>query len=65
MSVVCCLHDGPITRPEESYRVWCVSVVVKPRSREDPGPLRALVPWGVGGGGNTRIKKHEESGRLL
>jgi hypothetical protein len=26
------LCDGPITRPEESYRVWCVlSAIVKPR----------------------------------
>jgi len=22
---------GLITRPEESYRVWCLSVIVKPR----------------------------------
>jgi hypothetical protein len=23
---VCCLCDGLITRPEESYRLWCVLV---------------------------------------
>ena len=26
-----CLCDGPITRPEKSYRVWCVGVIVKPQ----------------------------------
>jgi hypothetical protein len=29
VSVVCCqveVSDGPITRPEESYRLWCFSV---------------------------------------
>ena len=30
LSVVCCQVEfsavGPITRPEESYRLWCVSV---------------------------------------
>ena len=25
-SVVCCLRDRPITRPEESYSLWCVVV---------------------------------------
>jgi len=35
-----------ITRPEESYRLWCVlSVIVKPRSRGGPGPLEAIAPW--------------------
>jgi len=24
VSVVCCLCDGPIPRPGQSYRVWCV-----------------------------------------
>ena len=24
VSVVCCQGDGLITRPEDSYRVWCV-----------------------------------------
>jgi hypothetical protein len=40
------LCDGLITRPEESYRAWRVelSVIVKPRQRRDPGPLRNLAP---------------------
>jgi hypothetical protein len=34
---------GLITRPEESYREWCVlSVIVKPRHRGDLGPLGEL-----------------------
>jgi hypothetical protein len=38
---------GLITRPEGSYRVWCVlSVIVKPRQWGGPGPLRPVVPWG-------------------
>jgi hypothetical protein len=32
------LCDGLITRPEESYRVWCV--IVKPRQMRRPRP-----PW--------------------
>jgi hypothetical protein len=28
------LYVGLITRPEESYKVWCVSVIVKPRNEE-------------------------------
>jgi hypothetical protein len=35
------LCDGLITRPEESYRVWCLSMIVKPRLW-GPGPLRAV-----------------------
>jgi hypothetical protein len=46
VSCECCLLSGKvlcvglITRPEESYRVWCVqlSVIVKSR-RGGPGPL--------------------------
>jgi hypothetical protein len=36
------LCDGLITRPEESYRVWCVqlSVIVKPRKMRRPRPPR-------------------------
>jgi hypothetical protein len=35
------LCDELITRPEESYRVWCVlSVIVKPRTMRRPRPLR-------------------------
>ena len=26
LSVACCLWDGPIPRPEESYRLCCVTV---------------------------------------
>jgi hypothetical protein len=25
------LCDGPITRPEKSHRLWCVSVISKPQ----------------------------------
>ena len=50
---VCCvswgrgLCGGLITRPEESCRVWClsVSVVFKPRQWWGSGPLRAHAPW--------------------
>jgi hypothetical protein len=31
-----------ITRPEESYRLWCI---VKPRQLGGPGPLGAVQPW--------------------
>jgi hypothetical protein len=44
------LCDGLITRPEESYRVWCVlSVIVKPRTMRRPRPpggCRAIVGGG-------------------
>jgi hypothetical protein len=33
------LCDGPITRPEESYRVWFVWVNSQPQHWEDLGPL--------------------------
>ena len=36
------LGVGLNTRPEESYTVWCVSVIVKPRYRGGPGPPRAV-----------------------
>jgi hypothetical protein len=45
VSVVCCLCDEMITRPEESYRLWCVVVC-------DLGNLvyeEALAHWGGGG----------------
>jgi hypothetical protein len=38
------LCDGLITRPEESYRVWCVSVIVKPRTMRRSRPLRGSQP---------------------
>jgi len=53
---VCCecceLSDrGPcdrlITRPEESYRVWCVSVIMRPQKWGGPEPLVAFAPWGI------------------
>jgi hypothetical protein len=47
VSCECCvlsgrgLWDGLITRPEESYRLWCVSsVIVKPRTMRRPRPPR-------------------------
>jgi hypothetical protein len=37
------LCDGLVTRPEESYRVWCVlSVIVKPRTLRRPRPPKGL-----------------------
>jgi hypothetical protein len=39
------LGVGLNTRPEESYRVWCVSVIVKPRNTGDPGPLAVVAQW--------------------
>jgi hypothetical protein len=55
MSVCCeccvlsgrCLCDGLITRPEESYRLWCVSNVCDHETstkRGGPGPYRAVEP---------------------
>jgi len=32
------LCDEMITRPEESYRVWCLSVIVKPWKMTSPWP---------------------------
>jgi hypothetical protein len=47
VSCECCvlsgrgLCDGLVTRPEESYRMWCVySVIVKPRKMRRPRPPR-------------------------
>jgi len=47
VSQCCMLSGGGLgvglnTRPEESYTVWCVSVIVKPRYRGGPGPPRAV-----------------------
>jgi hypothetical protein len=51
----CCVLSGRglcvrlITRPDESYRVWCVlSVSVKPRRWGGSDPLWAVAPWGRG-----------------
>jgi hypothetical protein len=47
----CCVMSGRglcvrlITRPEKSYRLWCLSVIVKPRQRKGPWPSRAVQPW--------------------
>jgi len=40
---------GLVTRPEESYRASVVglSVIVKPRQWEVPGPLGAVAPWKI------------------
>jgi hypothetical protein len=54
VSCECCVLSGRglcvglINRPEESYRVWCVSVCdqVKPQQRGGPGALGAVAPWG-------------------
>jgi len=60
VSCVCCvlsdrgLCDGLITRPEESYPVWCVlgechreaSILRRPSST---GGARAVASWGGGG----------------
>jgi hypothetical protein len=52
VSCKCCvlsgrgLCDGPITRPEESYRVWCVlSVIAEPQQWRGLGPLGLSKPW--------------------
>jgi hypothetical protein len=52
VSCECCVLSGKglcvglITRPENSYRIWCMepSVIVKPRQRGGLGPLRAIPP---------------------
>jgi hypothetical protein len=48
VSCECCvlsgrgLCDGPMPHPEEFYRVWCVSVISKPRLGGELGPLGLL-----------------------
>jgi len=51
LCVECCMLSGrglcdePITRPEESYRLYCVVVCdLKPRERGGPGSLGAVAP---------------------
>ena len=51
LSCECCvlsgrgLCDGLITRPENSYRVWCVELsVIVERRKGALGPLRAVPP---------------------
>jgi hypothetical protein len=39
------LCDGPITRPEEFYRLWCVVVCdIETSWKGGPGPLGAVAP---------------------
>jgi hypothetical protein len=54
VSCECCvlsgrgLCDGLVTRPEESYRLWCVlSVIVKPRKMRRPRPPRGCRAIGI------------------
>ena len=46
MNVVCCIGRGPcdemITRPEESYRLWCVVVCSRKLVKEE-----AMAHWGL------------------
>jgi len=52
----CCVVSGTricfglITGTEDSYCVWCVSLIVnvKPQYWGDSGPLGAVAPWGEG-----------------
>jgi len=47
-AIQCCVLSGGglgvglNTRPEDSYRVWFVNVIVRPRYRGGPGPLEAV-----------------------
>ena len=45
--------DELITSPEESYQVWCLSVIVKPQQYRGPEPLGA-----VASGKEDLIKMH-------
>jgi hypothetical protein len=51
VSCECCVLSGKglcvglITRPEESYRVWCVWVWWWSLDKWGPGPLGAVAPW--------------------
>jgi hypothetical protein len=58
VSCECCVLSGRslcdelVPRPEESYRLWCVSNVCDHEistKRGGPGPYRAVEPWGGGG----------------
>jgi hypothetical protein len=41
------LCGGPITRPEKSYRMLCITDIVKPRRLGGPGPLGSVATWGL------------------
>jgi hypothetical protein len=56
VSCGCCVFSGRglcdllITRPEESYPVWCVCRFHREASiTRDPDPLGPVAPWGWGG----------------
>jgi len=55
-SIACCQVEvsakGPITHPEESYRVWCVEISLMMHTRQRGG----LGPLG-GGGRCTMVTK--------
>ena len=51
VSIVCCLCDELITRPEESYRQWCVVVCDL-----DTSWMRRPWPTGRGGGCGSKNK---------
>jgi len=36
---------GMITRPEESYRLWCLNMIMKPRMMRRPWSSRAVASW--------------------
>jgi hypothetical protein len=40
-----CFWDGPITRPKEFYRMWCVWVWTRNLDIEEPLPTRAVEVW--------------------
>ena len=48
-----CLCDGLITRPEESYRMWCVAVC-------DIETRRMRGAWPTGGGGAVATKERKD-----
>jgi hypothetical protein len=51
VSCECCVLSGSfrcvglITRPEESYQVRCLSMILKPRKSGGPDALWAVAPW--------------------
>jgi hypothetical protein len=58
VSVACCKVevscDGPITRPEESYRLWCVIVCDRKTSR-------MRMPWPALGCSATSRERERDS----
>jgi len=39
--------DGPIARPEESFRAWCVLSVLATSTMRRPRPTGAVEPWKI------------------